>query len=66
MIAPYQPKGGMCGTCAWRASNCAGLPFAAMPVIGRDQATGAKIVRCTEHLRIDRTEPSFAVSRPAP
>lgn len=48
-LRTHQPKGGMCGTCAWQQRNCEALLFEAMPVIGVDTATWANIVRCTEH-----------------
>lgn len=57
-VAPqrtHQPKGGMCCICAWQRRNCAALPFETMPVIGVDTATGANIVRCTEHLPIAKS-----------
>ena len=46
----HQPKGGMCASCVWSRRNCEGLEFESMPVIGKDDSTGAKIVRCTEYL----------------
>jgi hypothetical protein len=46
----HQPKGGMCAACAWARRNCEGLKFEAMPVIGKDESNGAKIVRCTDYL----------------
>lgn len=45
----YQPKGGMCMTCAKKSQDCSRLPFNTMPVI---EATGfdkVRIVRCTQH-----------------
>jgi hypothetical protein len=46
----HQPKGSMCSSCAWARRNCEGLDFESMLVIGKDDSTGAKIVRCTGHL----------------
>jgi hypothetical protein len=54
----HQPKGGMCATCVWHLRNCAGLNFEGMPVIDRDDETGAKIVRCTRHLRTEKPLPA--------
>ncbi len=50
VVRSHQPKGGMCASCAWARRNCESLEFESMPVIGKDDSTGAKIVRCTEHL----------------
>jgi hypothetical protein len=46
----HQPKGSMCMSCLWARRNCEGLGFESMPVLGKDDSTGAKIVKCTEHL----------------
>lgn len=49
----YQPKGGMCMSCAqWRA-NCRELPFSTMPVIETTRA-GVRVVRCTAHVRANQ------------
>lgn len=45
----YQPKGGMCMTCARRHDDCHGLGFENMPVIRTED--GINIVRCTQHVR---------------
>lgn len=47
----YQPKGGMCASCAHLLRNCTHLKFDGMPVIGINPTTGARIVICTEHER---------------
>ena len=40
----------MCLSCIWARRNCESLDFESMKVIGTDDKTGAKIVKCTEHL----------------
>lgn len=42
----YQPKGGMCATCALAHRNCSHLPFSTMPALARDAQT--VIVRCSD------------------
>lgn len=49
-IRSHQPKGSMCLSCVWARHNCESLNFESMKVIGTDDKTGAKIVKCTEHL----------------
>jgi hypothetical protein len=44
----YQPKGGMCQSCAHARRDCSSLPFSTMPVIGKWNGF-VLIVRCTEH-----------------
>ena len=59
----HQPKGSMCVSCAWARRNCEGLGFESMPVIGTDGRTGAKIVRCTEHLSTEKKTDFLAALR---
>lgn len=45
-----RPEGGMCTSCASARKNCAVLDFETMQIIGTDDRTGAKIVRCTDYV----------------
>lgn len=49
MTNNYQPKGGMCMSCQYKARNCERLKFNEMPVIARYGNTA--IVRCVQHTR---------------
>jgi len=54
MINTYQPKGGMCLTCAHKDRNCSHLKFDEMKVIQKELLAGvikSHIVICTEHVR---------------
>lgn len=45
----FQPKGGMCGSCASRENDCSELDFEDMPIISIELEE--IIVRCTEFKR---------------
>jgi len=54
-MTQYQPKGGMCMTCAHRHDDCSHLPFRDMPVV-KVYPDGTRAVRCLQHQRETRKE----------
>lgn len=58
----HQPKGGMCMSCAKWREDCSGLPFATMPVMSTT-TSGVKVVRCTEHVRVQTGLPEIEKRR---
>lgn len=58
----HRPKGGMCRVCREATSDCSGLPFSTMPVIGRD-SDGTAVVKCTEYARHEQTVAIFTELR---
>jgi hypothetical protein len=47
----YQPKGGMCASCAKAHDDCSGFDFSAMKVIDFCSGGKIKIVRCNHFVR---------------
>lgn len=45
----YQPKGGMCSSCAHKHKDCSRLPFQDMQVLSR--SCDVVIVKCSEFKR---------------
>ncbi|WP_157826530.1 hypothetical protein [Halomonas sp. MES3-P3E] len=50
----YQPKGGMCATCARQHKDCRHLPFNEMQVLSKSK--GVSIVRCAEYKRVEASQ----------
>ncbi len=49
-MVTHQPKGGMCGACAYRLRVCDHLDFTKMQPIGK-YPDGTIVVKCTEFIK---------------
>ena len=51
----YQPKGGMCKNCLYKAANCSHFDFSKMVKISKGDSDGVVIVRCSNYKSVIET-----------